>query len=910
MTDRKSLPRGTVTFLFTDIEGSTALWESDRAAMPAAIARHDALLTEAVAAHDGVLFKHVGDAAQAAFATAGQALAAAVSAQRALAAEPWALPTPLRVRMALHTGAAAPDATGDYHQVPALNHLNRLLVAAHGGQILISGAVDLLLADALPADVTLRELGEHRLRDVPEPERIWQVVVSDLPDNFPPLRTPDQHATNLPVPLTPLVGREEVISEILTLFVGNHARLVTLTGPGGTGKTRLALAVASELAPDFPDGVWFVDLAPLAAPDLVLPTIAATLGVRERGAQALQETLAAYLTDKRLLLVLDNFERLLAAATVVSDVLRSGAGISVLVTSREPLRLRGEREFAIAPLLLPDEGLKELSVLARVPAVELFVQRAQAVRPDFALTAANAAAVAAICRRLDGLPLAIELAAAQVRILPPRALLARLRRSLPMLTAGARDAPERQRTLRATITWSYDLLSLHEQSLFRQLGVFAGGWTIDAAETIAANEGKGDVLGGLSALVDKSLVRQHEDAASEPRFRMLETIREYAQDQLATADETDDVQRRHAHYFLTLTETTSEALWQVTDPALLDRMARELDNCRAAFMWCDRQGDTEWGLRLAAGLGWFWFVRGLASEGRSRLEHAAAAADVAPSVRAWALAWASPLALLQRDIAAATTMAETSVALWRKMGEESLGLAAALVPLAQADGQRGEHARAQAHLDEALAIARALHHRFLTVFVLENLAGLALLRGDLAAAKAHVAEALPLQRQIGHTWGAPYALAVLGEIARREGNLADAAAHHREALGLAYHRGDRTFVGGCLMAIASIATTCGEYERAARLFGAAEKLRESAGSWSHVSARGGDEQALSLIRDHLSEDNFATNWAAGRALSFEQVFGEALALAQTIMRSGCRGAPEPALRKSESATFQAAMPPA
>jgi predicted ATPase/class 3 adenylate cyclase len=882
MADRNDLPRGTVTFLFTDIEGSTALWEANRASMPAAVVRHDALLAETVATHGGVVFKHVGDAAQAAFATTGQALAAAVAAQRALAAEPWSLPAPIRVRMALHAGAAEPDASGDYHQVPTLNRLSRLLAAAHGGQILISEAVHLLLADALPDDVALRDLGEHRLRDVPEPEHIWQVTAPDLPGDFPPPRTLDHHPTNLPVPLTPLVGREEEISEILTLFVEDHARLVTLTGPGGSGKTRLALAVAGELAPDFPDGVWFVDLAPLAAPDLVLPTIAATLGVRERGAQPLQETLAAYLADKRLLLVLDNFERLLAAATVVSDMLRTGAGISVLVTSREPLRLRGEREFAIAPLLLPEEGLAELTVLARVPAVDLFVQRAQAVRPDFALTAANAEAVAAICRRLDGLPLAIELAAAQVRILPPRALLARLRHSLPLLTGGARDAPERQRTLRDTIAWSYDLLSAPEQPLFRQLGVFAGGWTIDAAETIAGSDGEGDVLGGLSTLVDKSLIRQHEDATGEPRFRMLETIREYAQDQLAAAGETDDVERRHARYFLTLMETTSEALWQSTDPALFARMARELDNCRAAFMWCDRQGETEWGLRLAAGLGWFWFVRGLASEGRSRLEHAATSLDASPSVRAWALTWASPLALLQRDIAAATTMAETSIALWREMGDASLGLAAALVPLAQADGQRGEHERAQAHLDEALAIARMLQHRFLIVFVLENLAGLALLRGDLAAAKVHIGEALPLQREIGHTWGAPFALAILGEIARREGNLADAAAHHREAIAIAYQRGDRTFVGGCLMAIASIAASGGEYEGAARLFGAAEKLRESAGSWSHVSARGGDEQALALIHGRLSEDDFATNWAAGRALAFDQVLGEALTLAKAM----------------------------
>src|SRR5215207_8246865 len=480
------LPSGTVTFLFTDIEGSTRLWERDPDAMRAAVARHDDLLGSAVQDHHGFLYKHVDDAVQAAFLRPTDALSAALTAQRALAEECWAETGPLRVRMALHAGEASPDPLGDYHQVACLNRLARLLAAGHGGQILLTEVVRHQVGGVLPTGVSLIDLGKHRLRDLLEPEQVSQAVIAGLPDHFPPLKSLERHPTNLPIQPNPLVGREAELVTLSDLLMHEDVRLVTLTGVGGTGKTRLALQVAADLLDRFDDGAFFVDLAPLADPAFVLPTIAATLGIREAGDRSLRDSLVAYLTGKHLLLLLDNFEHLLAASSVVADLLAACAELKVLATSRAPLHVRAEREFPVPAMALPDPaGPPALHRLAEVAAVTLFVQRAQAAKPDFALTAENAAAVADLCVRLDGLPLAIELAAARVKLLPLPALLTRLERRLPVLTGGPRDLPARQRTLRDTIAWSHDLLSPQEQTLFRQLSVFAGGATLEAVEAVA-----------------------------------------------------------------------------------------------------------------------------------------------------------------------------------------------------------------------------------------------------------------------------------------------------------------------------------------------------------------------------------------------------------------------------------------
>ncbi|HEX2280698.1 MAG TPA: adenylate/guanylate cyclase domain-containing protein, partial [Thermomicrobiales bacterium] len=463
------LPRGTVTFLFTDIEGSTTLWERDRNAMAAAVARHLTLLDAAIAAHGGVHFKTVGDSVQSAFRTAPQAIAAALDAQRALLAEDWGAIGELRVRIALHAGEAEPDQRGDYLSAP-LNRLSRVLATGHGGQILLTQAVQQLSRGALPAGGELRDLGQHRLRDLLEPEQVFQLAHPDLPADFPALRSLDVRPHNLPLQPTPFLGREREVSDVVARINRPEVRLLTLTGPGGTGKTRLALQAAAELLDDFADGVFFVPLATLSDPALVPSAVASALGVREDRERSLPKQVQETLAPKELLLILDNVEHVIDAAPGIGEMIGAAAGVKVLATSRLPLRLRAEREYPVAPLGLPRRRPPpSLEQLSQYEAVRLFIDRAQAVKPDFAVDNENAPAVAEICHRLDGLPLAIELAAARVRLLPPQAMLTRLEQRLPLLTGGARDAPARQRTLRDTIAWSYDLLEPDEQTLFRRL---------------------------------------------------------------------------------------------------------------------------------------------------------------------------------------------------------------------------------------------------------------------------------------------------------------------------------------------------------------------------------------------------------------------------------------------------------
>src|SRR5215212_1009707 len=811
------LPSGTVTFLFTDIEGSTALWEQDQAAMRLAVDRHLELLDAAIADHGGHRYQIVGDAVQAAFATAHDALAAAVEAQQAIANEPWSLPAPIRVRMALHAGEATADTAGDYHQVPALNRLSRLLAVAHGGQIVLSDAARALVGDDPLPSVTLRELGEFRLRDLLEPERIWQALAPGLESSFPPPRTLERHETNLPMQLTTLVGREAEIAYLSAMIEREGARLVTLTGPGGTGKTRLALAVAAEALDSFPDGVWLVDLAPLTDPARVFHGIAGVLGVREAGGQPLLRTVEAFLASKRLLLVLDNFEQVLDAAPQLAELLTACPRLSMLVTSREPLQVRAEQQVPVAPLPLPPrERVLSLSELARVPAINLFVQRAQGIVPDFALTEENAPVIAAICQRLDGLPLAIELAAARVRLLPPRALLERLERSLPVLTGGPRDAPARQRTLRDAIAWSHDLLDGDEPTIFRRLAVFSGGWTLEAAEAVVSDEGALDVFTGITALADKSLVRPVATADTDPRFGMLETIREFGLEQLTAAGEMDATRGRHAEHVVTFAEALSAELFRATDPELLKRLAAERDNVRTALAWFDQQGNEEALIRLAAGMGWFWFVRGFGTEGISWLERARSPRSaVAAPIRAAALNWASVLTLPRKDHADATELAALSMRLLRENCDESASLTMALVGYGRATGYSGDRTSGLALLEEALALARSLDHALFIGAALDSLAEFAFLEGDLERAKSLVTEALEVQRRHRPLWGTSFSLALLGEIALARSDRPAASAYYSESIVLAQALGDTTFLGAGLAAIGTIAADLGQGEQAA-----------------------------------------------------------------------------------------------
>jgi predicted ATPase/class 3 adenylate cyclase/tetratricopeptide (TPR) repeat protein len=809
------LPTGTVTFLFTDIEGSTRRWEQHPEAMRTALARHDALLRAAIEAHGGYVFKTVGDAFCAAFSTAPDALAAALDAQRALFAEAWGPVGPLRVRMALHTGDAH-EREGDYFG-PPVNRVARLLSAGHGGQVLLSAAVQELVRDQLPRGADLRDHGEQRLKDLQRPERVFQLVVADLPAAFPPLRTLDRRPNNLPAQTTPLVGREQEIAAARARLLRPEVRLLTLTGPGGTGKTRLSLQIAAESLDDFDDGVFFVPLAAIREAGLLASTIAQALGVREAAGRPVLESLKEYLADKRLLLLLDNFEQLVDAAPQVSDLLAAGLGVKVLVTSRAVLRVYGEYEFHVPPLRLPDpEQLPTLERLTQYEAVRLFIERAQAVSADFVVTNENAPAVAEICHRLDGLPLAIELAAARSRLLTPQAMLARLEHRLSLLTGGARTLPARQQTLRAALAWSYDLLDAGEQTLFGRLAVFGGGCTLEAAEAVCdpAGELAIDLLDGVDSLVAKSLLRNEAAAdGAEPRVGMLETIREYALERLAERGEAAALRRRHAEYYLALAEQAEGHVFAAEQDRWLGHLEAEHDNLRAALAWAQTEaagGDVA--VRLAAALWPFWYVRGHLSEGREQLNRALAGSSNG-AARARALGGAAILNWFQGDRARAIAHVQESLALSRAAGDQR-GIAFARTLSGEIAVFLDGPERGIPLLEESVRLYRELDDRWGMALALLFLGKAVLREDDHERAAALVEESLSLFRGVGDKWGTGFALGILGLVARHDGRYERAAALFEEALPLQRALGDKMGVAGSLLNLGLIARDLGEYDRA------------------------------------------------------------------------------------------------
>ncbi|HEY6407500.1 MAG TPA: adenylate/guanylate cyclase domain-containing protein, partial [Ktedonobacteraceae bacterium] len=650
----RDLPAGTITLLFTDIEGSTQLLQQLGAHYAELLTGCRNLLRTAFHTYGGYEVDTQGDAIFAAFARASDALSAAVTAQRQLVLHTWPDAAVVRVRMGLHTGEPIRVAEGyvglDVH------YAARIMSAGHGGQVLLSQTTRDLVEQDLPAGVSLRDLGEHRLKDLEQPIALSQAVIAGLLADFPPLKTRGLRSHNLPAQPTPLIGREHEVATNRQLLRREEVRLVTLTGPGGTGKTRLGLQIASELRNVFADGVYFVSLAPISDPMLVMPTIAQALGIRDRVelGQPLSARLAEVLQQKQVLLLLDNFEQVIGAASQVADLLASCPQLKVLVTSREVLHVRAEHEFAVPPLELPDLAhLPEPAALARFPSVALFLQRAQAANPDFQLNATNARIVAAICVRLDGLPLAIELAAARMKLLSPQKLLARLSRRLAILTGGARDLPARQQTLRNTIEWSYHLLTAWEQRLFRRLSVFVGGCTLQAAEAVCTvpDDGAGQVLDGIASLVDKSLLKRLEqtgEGSEEPRLLMLETIREYGLEALTTSGEEQAARQAHADYFLLLAEEAEPALKGPLLVEWLERLEQEHDNLRAALRWAVEGGRADLALRVGVALERFWVVRGHRNEGLAFLERALVAeAEIATDLRAKALLAAARLAFIQ-----------------------------------------------------------------------------------------------------------------------------------------------------------------------------------------------------------------------------------------------------------------------
>ncbi len=866
-----TLPTGTLTFLFSDVEGSTRRWEEHEQEMRALIARHDALLGGIVAAHDGVVVRPrgEGDSLFCVFVRASDAAGAALAGQRALEAEDWGAVGPLRVRMGLHTGEADLR-DGDYYG-SAVNRCARIRATGHGGQIIVSAAAAQLMRYELPHDAGLRDLGRHRLKDLTEPEQLYQLEAPGLPRSFPPLKTLGYRPNNLPLAQTDFLGREREVAQALRLL--RAERLATLTGPGGTGKTRLALQVAAEALDDFADGVFFVDLAPISDPALVAAVIAQTLGVREAPGQTQQDALRSYLTDRNLLLLLDNFEQVLNAAPLLTVLLMNCPSIKLLVTSRTVLRLVGEHELPVAPLPLPDAAHRtDPAALQQYTAVALFVARAQNARPGFALTEENAEAVAAICARLDGLPLAIELAAARIRVLLPQALLERLGARLKLLTGGARDAPARQRTLRDTIAWSYELLEPEERTLFCWLAPFAAGCTLESIEAICTAEAgpRIDPLDGIESLVEKSLLRLDDAETGEPRFSMLATIREFALEQLAAGGADGPAWSAFLAHCIALAEQAETALAGADQGAWLGRLEQEHDNLRVALDHAIAMLAAGDALRLAGALWRFWDLRGYLSEGRGWLERAlSAGAGLDAPERGKVLNGAGWLAMRQGDLARAATLHEENLDLARRLHDQRRTVSA-LINLAIVLRERTEYERAHTLYDEALAINQALGERRGVALVGAHLGLVAYYTGDFGAAHAHYSDALALLREAGDranaahtlanlgavadrlgeldravalyeqalaehrelnaTYGAMIALTCLGRLARQQGDLPRAQTLCAEAGALCRELGDRQWLISLLEELAQLAAACGDPERAARLLGAAAGLREALGA--------------------------------------------------------------------------------
>ena len=863
-----SLPTGTVTFLFTDIEGSTRLLQELGERYAEALAHHHRLLRAAVQEHAGQIIHTQGDSVFAAFSRARDALAAAVAAQRAIGTHQWPENAAVRVRMGLHTGEPLSAEIGyvgvDVHLAA------RICAAGHGGQILLSQATHGLIVDELPEALFLRNLGEHRLKDLARPQRLFQIVVPDLPSDFPALRSLGARQKNLPIELTSFIGRERELGEVRELLAKN--RLVTITGTGGCGKTRLALRVAADLLDEFSDGVWLVELAALTDPSLVVQTTAGVLGVRQPSHVGLLRTLTDFLRSKSVLLVLDNCEHLIAScADMTMALLQSCRHLTIMATSRERLAVKGEVTYEVPPLSLPDPiRLPALEDLSQYEAVRLFVERAVSSTPGFAVGQGNAASIARVCHQLDGIPLAIELAAARVRALSVEQIANRLDERFRLLTTGPRMAPPHHRTLQSAMDWSYGLLSTDERTLFSRLSVFAGGFTLDAAEAVCPATGidAHAVLDLLTQLVFKSLVVTADDD-KQVRYWLLETVRQYSRDKLQEAGETADTRRRHCTYFLEFVERGEPALQGPRQAAWLARLEAEHDNLRAALEWCADNREGEAMLRLSCALWWFWYVRGYHREGRRWLERALKNAEGAsPMLRAKAQSGTAYLATDQGDFAAARAMLEQSLEQSRRLGDKS-GAAHAVYGLGRVALRQEDLPRASTLYEEALAQFRELGLRQSTASLLNGLGVFVTNQGDFARARSLFQESLAINRDAGNMRGIALSIANLGVLAFREGNFSAARSLVQESLAIDRELGDKRGIASELEELAAIETMCGRSDRAARLFGAAEAVREAIGAPISLIDRAFAtyDRCVTVLSTALGREAFAARWAEGRAMA-------------------------------------------
>lgn len=916
------LPRGTVTFLFTDIESSTYLWQTFPDAMPAALARHHAILNEAIAERNGHVFQIIGDSFHCAFASAPDGVSAALDAQNALRAETWGETGPLRVRMALHTDHAEVNAKhyeeGEYlsGEYIVLARTARLLSAGHGGQILLSASTAALVCEQLPRGVGLRDMGVHRVKDF-SPQQIYLVTAPELPVSFPPLKTLGSLPNNLPVQLTSFIGREKEIQALKQQL--NQVRMLTLTGPGGAGKTRLSLQIAAECVDKFKHGAWFVELAPLSDPALVPQVVATTLSLHEQTGRTILEVLKEYLSDKALLLVLDNCEHLIEPCAQLADtLLRRAPKLKIIASSREALGIAGEMTYAVPSLSFPTRAPSQNGnqidpdALLEFEAVRLFEERARAVQPAFTVTASNAPALVEICERLDGVPLALELAAARVKALTVEQIAKRLDDRFRLLTGGNRAALPRHQTLLATVEWSYDLLSEPERVLLQRLSVFAGGWTLEAAEHICAQEDATfDVLELLMHLVDKSLVVSdpQENAA---RYRYLDTIRQFARDKLGSSgpEHLRDVSNAHLDYFLGFAQEVDQILRGAEQKGGLVILDRELGNLRAALTWAAQSGRTEAELKLTSALWRYWRVRSYFSEGRRWLEDSLSKGHDAPAgLRARALLEAGSLASYQADYTSAQQQLELSLELYRSLNDRR-GMALSLNLLSHARMMTGDLPGSQRAVEEGLTMFRDLKDARGMGYSLYFLGTTLQSTGELEAARRALEESHALMQQVGDRWwigniliqlgwsvnregeptralqmfdealeisaqfddtrGTARALLYIGEAKCSQGDYGAAREKYREALKLFREIGDKWWGTVCLEGLGYIASHQEEARRVALLLGAAEHMHEQLGAPVLPVYRETVDWSVSCARAQLGAQAFAEIWRKGRALSYER----------------------------------------
>lgn len=884
---RTDLPEGTVTLLFTDIEGSTQLLRHLGPLYAGVQENHRRLLREVFTPFDGREVDTQGDAFMVAFQSAQHAVSAAAEIQRRLAAEPWPDGAEVRVRIGVHTGQPVRGSEG-YVGIDVVRAA-RICSVAHGGQVVISEATREIVAEAGTETI---DLGVYALKDFPAPERLFQLVAPGLERDFAALRTP--FATNLPATLTPLVGRDRELAVVAGLLTGGEMRVVTLTGTGGAGKSRLALEAARNALREFRDGVYFVPLASIIDPDLVLAEVARVLGVRDSTTRPRVETLVDALRGRRILLVIDNFEHLPSAANDLGLLLRGAPELVVLATSRGRLRISGEQVVAVGPL--PDDD-----------AVTLFLERASAADPTFREDSADRAVVRQICKRVDRLPLAIELAAARTPALGLEELLKRLDHALGVLTEGLRDAPDRQRTLRATIDWSYRLLSPPQRALFASLAVFRGGSTLDAIEAVGGQLSD-NLVGDLSELVDTGLLRRETVPGADPRFQMLATVQEYAKELLDAEADADELHERHAAFFAALAEGAESGLEGNEQAAWLAVVERELDNVRAALEFAFRSGRTALGLRMVSSLGRFWRAHGHVSEARRWLNQGLSlAGDLPAGVRAFAVWTAARQAMAQHDYDAAAPLVREANALFQESGYErevvfslceladielihdevdragALADEAGTVAAALGDTRtisavvqlqasvaeaRGEYGRAQELSTEALALRRTLGDRLLVVDSAYNLGEAAFDAGDHAHAQKALQECLALSRELGDSLHQAAALCVLGEVALLDGAVERAEGLLRESLEIYAGLPDDRASAECLLGLAGVSAGGGRFDEAARLWGAADALR------GDDALLRGELRLVALLERSLSPglgDRLAARREEGRHLDRELV---------------------------------------